>query len=252
MKKSKKLIIGNWKMNPPSLEEAKKIALGTKRAMSKLRKTSVVLCPPYVYLSALATVPKGALYLGAQNANHEVSGSFTGEVSFSQLSQFKTRFVIVGHSERRKMGEGNDLINKKVKSTLSVGLTAVLCVGEGVRDNNGDYFHFIKEQIISAINDVPKKLLANLVVAYEPIWAIGATSAMSPTDLHEMSIFIKKVLKDFGGDFAENVPVLYGGSVDTTNAESLIKDGNVSGLLIGRQSLVLKDFLEIIKIVDKI
>lgn len=252
MKKTKKLIIGNWKMNPPSLEEAKKLARDIKKVMPKIKRTSVVLCPPYVYLHPLSSVPKGALYLGAQNANHEEKGSFTGEVSFTELPQFKVRFVIVGHSERRKMGEDSELINKKIRSIVSCGMTAVLCIGESVRDSGGDYYHFIKQQILEALYDIPKKLLGNIVIAYEPIWAIGGPKAMSPMDLHEISIFIKKVLRDSFGDFSSGISILYGGSVDTTNADLLVKEGNVAGLLIGRQSLVAKDFNEIIKMVDNI
>jgi triosephosphate isomerase len=254
MKKQKKLIVGNWKMNPVSTAEAKSIAVGVKRGMKNIKKTQVVLCPPFVYLPVLSGVPTNSLFLGAQNAHHEIFGSFTGEVSHNSLSQFKVGFVILGHSERRKpkegAGETDDLINKKVKSVVGDGMTAIICVGESVRDHNGDYLSVIKNQILQAIKDVPKKLLPHIVVAYEPIWAIGAKEAMTPRDLHEMSIFIKKVLKDYAGILADDIRILYGGSVDTVNAESLVRDGNVAGLLIGRQSLKPKDFIEIIKLVD--
>lgn len=246
----KKLVVGNWKMNPVSLYEAKKIALNVKRSMRGVRKTQVVLCPPFLYISPLSSYPTSSLFLGAQNVNHENSGSYTGEVSYSFLPQFKVGFVIVGHSERRKMGESDELINKKVKSVVNEGMTAIVCVGESVRDHNGDYFEFIKSQIHMALKDVNKKLLNHIVIAYEPIWAIGAKEAMSPRDLHEMSIFIKKVLKDSFGVFADDIRILYGGSVDRVNADVLVRDGNVSGLLIGRQSLVAKDFIEIIRLVD--
>ena len=252
MKKQKKLIVGNWKMNPVSLNEAKKIALDVKRSMRGVRKTQVVICPPYVYISPLSAYPSSTFFLGAQNVNPETLGSYTGEVSFSQLSQFKVGFVIVGHSERRKIGETDELINKKVKAVVNEGMTAIVCVGEPTRDGNGDYFNFIKNQIHSALKDVSKKLLNHVVIAYEPIWAIGAKEAMSPRDLHEMSIFIKKVLKDSFGVFADDTRILYGGSVDRANADYLVRDGNVSGLLIGRQSLKPKEFIEIIKLIDKI
>jgi len=124
-------------------------------------------------------------------------------------------------------------------------------VGESMRDSSGDYFDFIKQQIQKALKDVPKKSFGNIVIAYEPLWAIGAKSAMEPRDLHEMSIYIKKVLKDTYSIVGEDVRVIYGGAVDKVNAESLIKDGNVSGFLIGLQSLEPKDFVEIIKSVDK-
>jgi triosephosphate isomerase (TIM) len=251
-KKQKKLIVGNWKMNPVSVAEAKSLAVGVKRAMKNVKKTNVVLCPPFVYLPALSGIPTNTLFLGAQNAHDEELGSFTGEVSFSELGQFKVSFVIIGHSERRKIGETDELINKKVKSVVGCGMTAIICVGESTRDHNGDYLGFIRNQILQALKDVPKKLLNHVVIAYEPIWAIGAKEAMTPRDLHEMSIYIKKVLKDFAGNLTDDVKILYGGSVDKVNCDSLIKEGNVSGLLIGRQSIKAKDFVEIIKLVDSI
>jgi triosephosphate isomerase len=252
MKKQKKLIVGNWKMNPQSLVDAKKIALGVKRIMKSVKRSQVVLCPPFVYISPLSGVPKGQLFLGAENVHHEMSGSFTGEVSYSQLPQFNVTHVIVGHSERRKMGETSELINKKALSVINYGMTAIVCIGESVRDPNGDYYNFIKGQIADALKDVPKKLLDRVVVAYEPIWAIGAKEAMSPRDLHEMSIFIRKVLKDLFGIASDSVRILYGGSADRVNCDALVREGEVSGLLVGRQSLVPADFVEMIKLIDAI
>lgn len=251
-KKQKKLVVGNWKMNPVSLDEGKKIAREVKRAMRKVRKTQVVLCPPFTFISPLIKTSAGSLFLGAQNVHHEEQGSFTGEVSVSQLMDFKISYIIVGHSERRKMGETEEIINRKMRSVVTSGMTAIVCVGESVRDHNGDYLNFIKQQILSSLVDIPKKLLGNVVIAYEPIWAIGSIAAMTPRDLHEMSIFIRKVLKDTFGDMAMSVRILYGGSVDSVNAKELVKDGDVSGLLVGRQSLKSKDFIEIIKLVDSI
>ncbi len=246
----KKLVVGNWKMNPQSVEEARDLAGTVKRAMAKVRKTQVVLCPPFVYLSTLSGKVGGGLFLGAQDANHLLLGSYTGEVSYSQLYQFGVSHVIVGHSERRKMGETDELINKKVKSVLSGGMTAIVCVGESTRDHNGEYFSYIKNQITLALKDISKKSAERIVIAYEPIWAIGANEAMSPRDLHEMSIFIRKVVKDLYGVLGEDVRVLYGGSVDRVNADLLVREGNVSGLLIGRESLRAKDFVEVVKLVD--
>lgn len=237
-------------MNPITLEEARKIAINVKRGVLKVKRTEIVLCPPFIYLSSLSSLVKGNIFLGAQNSNSEVSGPFTGEVSHSTLPQFKVRFVIVGHSERRKTGETDEMINKKVQSVISLGMTAIICVGESIRDHNGEYLDFIKQQILKALKDVPKKSFGNIVIAYEPIWAVGAKEAMSGRDLQEMSIFIKKVLKDFGGIFSDDVRILYGGSVDRVNSEQLVKEGNVSGLLVGRQSLVAKEFVEIIKLID--
>ncbi len=237
-------------MNPVEVEDAREIVKVVKRASGKLKKSQVVVCPPFVYLSLFSKSKGGNFFLGAQNANTEMLGSFTGEVSYSMLYQFGVRFVILGHSERRKMGESDDLINKKVKSVVNSGMSAIVCVGESTRDHNGDYLEFIKNQILLALRDVPKKLLGQIVIAYEPIWAIGASQAMNSRDLHEMSIFIKKVLKDSFGFSSDDTRIIYGGAVDRVNADLLIKEGNVSGFLIGRQSLVPKDFVEIMKLVD--
>jgi triosephosphate isomerase len=223
-----------------------------KKVSLKLKKSEVVVCPPYLYLPLFSKSKSKNFILGSQNAHHELSGSYTGEVSFSMLYQYGVRFVIVGHSERRKMGETDEIINRKVKSVVNSGMKAIVCIGESIRDNNGDYLDFIKKQIINALVDVPKKLLENIVIAYEPIWAIGASSAMSPRDLHEMTIFIKKVLNDILGVSSADIRILYGGSVDRVNADMLIKEGNVSGFLVGRQSLVPKDFAEIVKLVDEL
>ena len=125
-------------------------------------------------------------------------------------------------------------------------------MGESTRDHNGDYLELIKKQIHTALTDVPKKILNQVVIAYEPIWAIGSTQAMGPRDLHEMSIYIKKVLNDMFGIASDDIRIIYGGAVDSVNAENLIQEGNVSGFLVGRQSLVPKDFVEIMKAVDSI
>lgn len=256
MKKQKKLIVGNWKMNPTDVDEARDIVKAVKRASSKLKKSQVVVCPPHIYIPLFSlsksTARGGNFALGAQNANAETLGSYTGEVSYSQLYQFGVRCVILGHSERRKMGETDEMINKKVKSVVNGGMTAIVCVGETKRDHNGDYLDVIKDQVLKCLNDVSKKLLENVVIAYEPVWAIGATEAMNPRELQEISIFIKKTLKDFFGIMAEDTRVIYGGSVDRVNADSLVRDGDVSGLLIGRESLNAKGFIEIMKLVDAI
>ncbi len=250
-KKQKKLIVGNWKMFPERLDEAKKIVNEVKKVSKKIKRTNVVLCPPHIYIPIFSGL-KSPIKLGAQDTNAERAGSLTGEVSVSQIEQFNVGYVIVGHSERRKMGESDEEINKKIRSVVDYGMTAIICVGEAVRDHNGEYLNFIKNQIYSGLKNIDKKNLSQVVVAYEPIWAVGAKEAMSPRDVHEMSLFIKKVLKDMFGDYSSLVSVLYGGAVDRVNAETLVRDGDVAGLLIGRQSLVAKDFVEIIKIVDSI
>lgn len=253
MKKLKKLVVGNWKMNPPSIEEVKSLANKVKRGALNIKRIQVVVCPPFVYLGTLSNFSNSKqLFLGAQDAFYEPIGHFTGEVSFSQLPDFKTSFVILGHSERRAIGESDNIINKKVRAVVGEGMTVILCVGEKVRDHSGEYLGIVKKQIIDGLKDIPKKSLDRVVIAYEPIWAVGSREAMHPREIHEMSIFIKKVLREMYGMPADGVRILYGGDVTPDNVLEIVRDGNVSGVLVGRESLKPKGFVEIIKIVDSI
>ncbi len=258
IKKIKKLIVGNWKMNPSSLSEAKKIALEIKKTMKNMtktgiktvRKTQVVICPPFVYLGSVGGMKTTSFFLGAQDAFYESMGAYTGEVSYCSLPQFGVSHVILGHSERRAKGETNEIINKKVRSVVGEGMTAIVCVGESVRDTEGIYLHILRSQIVAALYEVNKKLLDHVVIAYEPIWAIGAKVAMNSRDVHEISIYIKKVLREMYGPLGDSVRILYGGSVDSTNAREIVYEGNVGGLLVGRASLVPKDFSLIVREID--
>jgi len=238
-------------MNPKTIAEAKKIAGDVKKVMRGVKNVEVVMCPPFVYLPMLAPLATPTVMLGAQNAFAEIAGAHTGEVSFAQLSQFKVSFVVVGHSERRAMGESDDMVNKKVLAVTGEGMTAILCVGEKIRDKQGDYFAVVREQIVADLKNFSKKSLDDLVIAYEPLWAIGAREAMQAREIHEMFIFIKKVLRDLFGTLGDSVRIIYGGSVFPENAGEIIRDGFVQGLLVGRDSVNSKNFGQIIREVDK-
>lgn len=254
--KKKQLIIGNWKMNPWKTEDARKIFDGIKKEAGKLARVQTVACPPFVFLSDLSKKASGhRCVLGAQDIFFEMEGAYTGEVSPLMLSALGVKYAIIGHSERRALGETDEMVNKKVLAALKMGLMVVLCVGEKARDAGSEYFQFIKSQIEAALEKVPKRLLPNVVVAYEPVWAIGAkaTSAATPADLVEMAIFIRKTISDmFDRTSAQAIPVLYGGSVDEKNAESFLKEGEADGLLVGRASLDAGKFITILKIAEKI
>ena len=237
-------------MNPETVTEAKKIVSGVKKGIRLVKKTDVVFCPPFVYLPVLSGATSTSVFLGSQNSFYERSGSFTGEVSFSQLPQFKVSHVIIGHSERRVMGEKDEAINKKVLAVVGDGMTAILCVGEKTRDAHGDYLSFVKEQIVSGLKNIEKKFLNHIVIAYEPVWAIGAKEAVASREIHEMNIFIKKVLNGIYGVPAEVVRILYGGAVNPENISDIMKNGFVQGVLVGRDSLDAKNFIEIISIFD--
>lgn len=251
MKKNKILVVGNWKMNPESAEKAKEIFRGIKSVAKDLKNIKVVICPPFVYLSDLEKINDGSITIGAQDVFWEKSGSFTGEISSNMLKKEGEGYVIVGHSERRELGETDEMVSKKIKTALQTGLRVILCIGEKVRDDHGEYLHFLRAQIINSLGKLSKRYLAKLVIAYEPVWAIGQAEAMKTGELHEMTIFIKKVLVEIYGQKAGiSVPVLYGGSVNHNNALEIIKNGEVSGLLVGRESLNPKKFGELLKTVD--
>jgi triosephosphate isomerase (TIM) len=253
MKKNKLLVVANWKMNPETIEKAKEIFQGTKKTLKILKKTDVVVCPPFVYLSDLEKINDSKLILGAQDMFWEKNGSFTGEISAGMLKE--EGYVILGHSERRELGETDEMIAKKIASAIKAGLKPILCVGEKSRDDHGDYLHFLKNQIINSIGKLPKKFLEKIVIAYEPIWAIGKSEAeaMKPANIHETSLFIKKVLAEiYDPKIALSVPILYGGSVSYKNAQEIISLGEVQGLLVGHESLSVERFSKLLLNVEQI
>ena len=253
----KKIIIANWKMNPFSAKEAEYILNGVKKTAAKLKKTQTVICPPFIYFNNLRKIigKSTILFLGAQNSFWEIEGAFTGEVSPEMIKNSGGSYVILGHSERRALGESDEIVSKKTVVCLKTGLKTVVCIGEKVRDEQGDYLAFLKNEIRNSLNKVQKRFLRNLIIAYEPIWAIGKkdAEAMLPADIHETVIYIKKVLSEiYGQESALAVPILYGGSVGGKNAGEIIKDGGVNGLLVGHQSLKPENFNEILRSVENI
>lgn len=248
-------------MNPASFKEAKAIfsAIKPKNKKSKI-KADVVICPPFVYLSALADyrstrIKKRStlINLGAQDVFYEPEGSFTGEISPLQLKNLGVKYVIIGHSERRALGETNEVVRNKILACIKYIITPIVCVGENKRDESGNYLSFIRTQIEEIFSGIPKSALSKIVIAYEPIWAIGksALREATPVESNEMAIFIKKVLSDLYDQKAvENVGILYGGSVNTKNAGEFLKNGGVDGLLVGRESLDSEKFNEILKVVS--
>jgi len=248
------LIVGNWKLNPASLSLATDLYTAVQKGVARVDKVDVAVAPPAVFLASLAEKAKGKkIFLVAQDVFWEKIGAHTGEISNAMLDSVAVEHVIVGHSEVRERGETDEDVAKKVGATLAAGHTAILCVGEKERDTHGKYLSFVETQLRTALANVPKTKLAKLVVAYEPIWAIGTGNTATPHDAHEMKIFIQKVLSDlFGRDALNKVRVLYGGSVNKKNAEELYKEGEVDGFLVGGASLRPDDFIEIVKTVQNI
>lgn len=252
--KNKKLIVGNWKMNPKSSVIAKQSFLAIKKGISSFKNVNTAIASPFVYLNKLSKNSSSILALGAQNISSEPEGAFTGEVSGPMLSDNKIKYVIIGHSERRKLGETDEQINKKIKMALKAKIIPILCIGENDREHGMWYLGKIKTQLEECLKGISKNLAEGIIIAYEPIWAISTTANRrdaTPTDCEEMRIYIKKVLNDmFGMKTVEKIKILYGGSVDEKNAQGFLTEGGADGLLVGKSSLTPKKFIQIVKIAN--
>src|SRR3989344_2191814 len=252
---SKKLIIGNWKMNPATFREAEYLFREFKKATIKSKNIYTILCVPFSYLYPLKKIKTLLKFsLGVQNIFQENDGAYTGEVSPLMIADMGASFCIVGHSERRARGENDNEVNQKIKLLLKNKISPILCVGESQRDSGHTYFDFVKKQISEDLKNVPKNLLKNIVFAYEPVWAIGkdAIREATPVEINEMAIFIRKCISDISSSsIAHDIKVIYGGSVTRNNVADFIEYGGVDGFLVGRASLSVRDFTKIIEIVDK-
>ncbi len=232
-------------------EAAKAFARSLRTKMRSIQNVQVSLAPSFVHILTVALALKGSVVrVGAQATSRYNANAHTGDVSAKMLKASGASFVIVGHSERRALGESNDIVRAQMLEVADSGLAIVLCVGELERDLSGDHFAFIKEQLATALAGLPKKAVAKLVVAYEPVWAIGkhAQDAMKPQDVHETVIFIKKILIELlERAVALKVPIIYGGSVEVENAPALLSEGGISGFLVGHASSDVDTFVSILK-----
>lgn len=232
MKKST-LVVANWKLHPKTLKEAEKLLSSYKLP----RGMSVVVAPPSLFLQPLRKGHKGKIAFGVQNIFFEKEGSFTGEISGGMAKDVGASYALIGHAERRALGESDEEIAKKAGAAVRAGLTAILCVGERERDEHGFYLNRLKEQLERGLAEISPALLKNVIIAYEPLWAIGASVAISPRDLQETALYLRKILHALYKDKGLSVPVLYGGSVSAENAAAFVEEGDVNGLLVGRESL---------------
>ena len=234
----KTLVVANWKMNPVTFKESARLFEATKKAADISKDISIVVAPPVIYLRELRASYRGKkLSFGIQNAHYESKGSFTGEISMVEAKDAGATYVIFGHAERRAMGETNDDTRKKVAEALSLSLFPILCIGETARTiHDAEHYDFVKEQLKAGFADVPVAKIPRITIAYEPVWAIGAAEAMNPREMHEMAIFIRKMLVELYGVKGMAVKILYGGSIDATNAVDMLTNGDVGGLLVGRAS----------------
>ncbi len=247
----KKLVAGNWKMfttRTTAEELARAVAAGVKDHAGRV---DVLVCPPFPYLGVVGEALKGCpVALGAQNCFHEKEGAFTGEVSPTMLADVGCTHVLLGHSERRhKLGETNEFINRKVLLALDVGLRVILCVGETLAEREANHTETVLDtQFRGSLAGIDRGKVSQLVLAYEPVWAIGTGRNAAPEQAQQAHAFLRRrAAAAFGEDAARALVILYGGSVNPSNAASLFAQADVDGGLIGGASLKAKDFLDIVK-----
>ncbi len=254
-----RVVVANWKMNPRTLAAAKVLFLESKAEASRRTRVQTIIAVPAVYLGALSPLMKTSrsCKLGAQDVFWEQGGTYTGEIAPAMLMSVGVSHVIIGHSERRALGETDVMVARKVAAAIKEGLTAVLCIGESTRDSGGGYLSVVEQQLRSACVGVPKSKLTSLIVAYEPIWAIstgdGKGQTATPGDVYEMTIFIRKVLTTlYTRPSAERVCILYGGSVNEENASILVREAMINGFLVGGASLKARTFAPILSAANEV
>jgi triosephosphate isomerase (TIM) len=249
----KYLVIANWKCNPSNQKEAKKLFDYYKVQMKNCLNIDLIVCPPFPYIDQLKEKFKN-IYLGAQDCFYK-EGAFTGEVSASMIKSIGANYVIVGHSERRNIfNESNQEINSKIKSILDNKMIPILCVGEtGKQREEGETFEVVKNQIGEGLDKIQKDKIKNIVLAYEPIWAIGTGKFAEAEKIQEIRIFIKKLINNkYGAKTSEAVKIVYGGSVDSNNISLYLLESQMDGVLVGGASLKKDEFLKMLKKVNGI
>jgi triosephosphate isomerase len=248
-KMRKKVIAGNWKMNN-DISESQNLVSGIISGLGNDTKCEVIVCPPFTSLSEVSTLIKNTpVKLGAQNMHYEDSGAFTGEISNSMLKSVGCEYVIIGHSERRTIfGENDKMINKKINKALESGLKVIFCIGESLEQREeGNTNEVVKKQIVNGLINVTSDDLTNIIVAYEPIWAIGTGKTASPEQAQEVHFFIRgQIEKIYSKESAENLQIQYGGSVKPENAATLLSQPDIDGALVGGACLKADSFLSII------
>jgi|SRR5581483_10484467 len=246
----KKFVAGNWKMFTTAAS-AEKLAQDVVRGLGSESRVQVAVCPPFPYLSRVGQALKGSgVGLGAQNLYPEKEGAFTGEVSPTMLVDVGCRHVILGHSERRhKLGESDGFINRKVHAALAAGLDVILCVGETLEEREADQTEKVLDaQVAGSLKDIRGDALARIVVAYEPVWAIGTGKNASPEQAQQAHAYVRqRIAQQCGADAAQKLIIQYGGSVKPDNASSLLRQPDVDGALVGGASLKADDFLAIVR-----
>lgn len=246
----KPIIAGNWKMNK-TVKEAQELVRGLIQKLKGIRNVEIVVCPPFTALREVSRIIPGTnIRLGAQDVYWQDSGAYTGEVSCPMLKELNCQYVIIGHSERRAyFGETNDSVNKKAKAVLAHQLTPIICVGERLAEREkGQTFAVIKDHIVNGLCGLKEKQAQNIIIAYEPVWAIGTGKTATPVQAQQAHSFIRNLLAElYSRELADIVRIQYGGSVRPDNITELIDQNDVDGALVGGASLELDAFVKIVK-----
>lgn len=250
MKERKPIVAGNWKMNK-TVPEALALARDIEQALANFEQVDVVLCPSFTALYAVGQGIRGTrIALGAQNLHWEKSGAFTGETSAAQILDAGCKHVIIGHSERRQLfGETDDTVNRRTNTALANGLTPIVCVGETLEQRKADQMEeVIRTQVQKGLAGLSPESLRKLVIAYEPVWAIGTGLTATPAQAQDVHAFIRGILKSMADEAtAKVIRIQYGGSVKPGNAKELFDQPDIDGGLIGGAALEAASFIAIVK-----
>ncbi len=246
----KQIVAGNWKMNT-NIAEGISLALELRELENKFNdNVEVVVIPPFTHISEISNVLSDTdIKIGAQNCASEEKGAYTGEISAEMIASLEAKYVTIGHSERRAYyGETNSILNKKVKLAIKNNLTPIYCCGEKLEEREAkNHFDVVKTQISEGLFDLDNKDFSKIVIAYEPVWAIGTGVTASPEQAQEIHEFIRNIITEkYGKEIAENISILYGGSVKPSNANEIFGKTDVDGGLIGGAALKSNDFMGII------
>lgn len=243
------LIAGNWKMNL-QLSSALELVGGLNKETSSVSDVDIAVCPPFVYLQAIAAALKGTkIGVGAQNAYFEESGAYTGEISVAMLKDVGCQYVILGHSERRNiLHESSEMVNRKLVAVLAAGLTPIVCLGELLKERKSNQTgHVVTQQFEGSFSGISADDMKKCVIAYEPVWAIGTGEVATPEQAEEVHQILRHLIeKHHGKAVADVVRIQYGGSVTAENAKEILAKPNVDGALVGGASLKVPGFVGII------
>ncbi len=244
----KPIIAGNWKMHK-TIKEAVEFVNEVKDKVSNT-DVEAVICAPFIALKDLKEATKGTnIKVGAQNMHFEEKGAFTGEVSPLMLKEIEIDYVVIGHSERRQyFNETNETVNKKVLKALEYRIKPILCVGETLEEREGEKTkNIVKVQVEKALENVAKEKVADVVIAYEPIWAIGTGKTASSKDANDVIAYIREVVKGlYGEEYSEEIRIQYGGSVKPSNVEEIMNEEDIDGALVGGASLQPNDYIDLV------